>query len=93
MPVYVLYSAVMRALENGRILHYSDSMNSSSAISHDRQDETPEAKARWFQSLEMAERMQLLCELTDIAVSVNPSLMEKKHAEPAPGRIQVVSAP
>lgn len=68
-------------------------MKNEGAISHDRHDETPEAKARWFQSLDMAERMELLCEFTDMALSVNPSLLEKKHAEPAPGRIQVVSAP
>ena len=30
------------------------------AISHDRQEETPEAKARWFQSLLLSERMDML---------------------------------
>ena len=29
-------------------------------ISHDRGEETPEAKARWFQSLPLEERMRLL---------------------------------
>jgi hypothetical protein len=32
----------------------------SQAISHDRQEETIEAKARWFQSLSLAERMDVL---------------------------------
>jgi hypothetical protein len=28
---------------------------------HDLSEETPEAKARWFQSLTVAERMEYLC--------------------------------
>jgi hypothetical protein len=67
-------------------------MNGTGSVSHDRAEETPEAKARWFRSLSMAERMQVLCDLTDLALSVNPDLMEKKRAEPSPGRIQVISA-
>lgn len=63
------------------------------SISHDRQQETPEAKARWFQSLSMEERMDILCELTDLALAVNPSLQERKHAEPVAGRIQVLPMP
>jgi hypothetical protein len=39
----------------------------------------------------MADRMQILCELTDLALSVNPSLPEKKRAKPTPGRIEVIS--
>ena len=35
-------------------------MKTNPSISHDRQEETPEAKARWFQSLSMSERMDLL---------------------------------
>jgi len=69
-------------------------MSDNHGISHDRGDESPEAKARWFQSLTVEERMELLCEFTDLALSVNPSLLqEKTHAEPAPGRIQVISLP
>ena len=67
-------------------------MQNDRSVSHDRQDETPEAKARWFRSLPVADRMQMLCDLTELAVSVNPSLLEKKHAESAPGRVQVISA-
>lgn len=52
-----------------------------------------EAKARWFQSLTMEERMDLLCEFTDLVLAVNPSLQEQKRAQPVPGRIQVISAP
>lgn len=67
-------------------------MNRDQSVSHDWTEETPEAKARWFRSLRMADRMQLLCELTDLALSLSPSLPEKKRAESTPGRIQVISA-
>jgi hypothetical protein len=66
-------------------------MKSDRSVSHDWAEETPEAKARWFRSLRMADRMQILCDLTDLALSVNPSLSEKKRAQPTPGRIQVIS--
>lgn len=61
------------------------------AISHDRNEESAEAKARWFRSLPLSERMEMLCSLTDIALTVNPSLQECKHAQPVAGRIQVIS--
>lgn len=67
-------------------------MGSDYSVSHDWAEETSEAKALWFRSLCMADRMQLLCELTDLALSVNPSLPEKKRAQSAPGRIQIISA-
>jgi hypothetical protein len=62
------------------------------AISHDRREETPEAKTRWFRSLQLADRMRMLCDLTDLALSVNPGLQENKRAESITGRIQVISA-
>ncbi|GMV95513.1 MAG: hypothetical protein AMXMBFR82_52910 [Candidatus Hydrogenedentota bacterium] len=62
-------------------------------VTHDREAESMEAKARWFQSLTMEERMDLLCEFTDLVLAVNPSLQEQKRAQPVPGRIQVISAP
>ena len=62
------------------------------SVSHDRREETPEAKTRWFRSLSMADRMQMLCDLTDLALTVTPSLLEKKRAESTPGRVQVISA-
>ena len=60
-------------------------------VSHDWEEETPEAKTRWFRSLCIADRMQMLCDLTDLALSFNPSLPEKNRAKPIPGRIQVIS--
>lgn len=66
-------------------------MQTSGTVSHDWKDESIEAKALWFQSLTIEERMDLFCELTEMALSLNPSLMEKKNAKPTPGRIQVIS--
>ena len=62
-------------------------------ISHSREEETPEAKARWFQSLSLDERMELLCSFTNLVLEVNPGVLElKKNARPTSGRIRVLSA-
>ncbi len=58
--------------------------------SHDRQEETPEAKARWFQSLSFAERMDILCLFTDMILSVNPRIVEK-DVKPIAGRVLLLS--
>ncbi len=60
-------------------------------VSHTRESETPEAKARWFRSLPVSERMELLCEFTDLALSVNPDLPMRKDAQPSHGRVRVLS--
>jgi len=61
------------------------------AVSHDREEETPEAKARWFQSLSLSERMELLCSFTDLMLTNNPKIVEQKHAQLTSGRIRVLS--
>jgi hypothetical protein len=61
------------------------------SISHDRKDETLEEKARWFQSLPLSERMEMLCSFTDLALTVNPKLQDRRHAQQTSGRIQVIS--
>ena len=63
------------------------------AVWHDREHETIEAKARWFQSLSIAERMELLCAFTDLALEKNPELARKKDAPPTEGRIQILRMP
>jgi hypothetical protein len=60
-------------------------------ISHDRQAETLEAKARWFQSLPLSERMELLCFFTDLILENNPKIVEQKDAQSTSGRVQVLS--
>ena len=60
-------------------------------ISNDRNDESPEAKARWFQSLTLDERMDLLCELTDLILAINPKIVESKNVTSTSGRVRILS--
>ena len=62
-------------------------------VSYDWAEETPEAKARWFQSLTLAERMDVLCWFTDMILSVNPRIVEQRHVEPVAGRVLVLTTP
>lgn len=62
-------------------------------ISHDRQQETPEAKARWFQSLSLEERMEFLCSMTDLILENNPQVLKRKNAQPVAGRVRVLTGP
>ncbi|OLE55682.1 MAG: hypothetical protein AUG51_01725 [Acidobacteria bacterium 13_1_20CM_3_53_8] len=61
------------------------------AISHDLQEETPESKARWFQSLSLEERMEMLCFFTDLVLENNPMIVERKDAQPIAGRVLILS--
>jgi hypothetical protein len=45
-------------------------------VTHDREEETIEAKARWFQSLSLDERMELFCQVTDLILDINPKIVE-----------------
>jgi hypothetical protein len=67
-------------------------MKSAASVLHSREAETPEAKALWFRSLSLDDRMEMLCAMTDLALSVRPSLQERRHAQSITGRIQVLSA-
>lgn len=62
------------------------------SISHDWDEETPEAKARWFQSLTLAQRMELLCAYTDLALAANPNLPDLKDAQQTERGIPILSA-
>ena len=62
-------------------------------ISHDRAAETLEAKARWYQALPLAERMEIFCAVTDLALELNPHLPEQKHAQSPQGRIRILTLP
>jgi hypothetical protein len=64
----------------------------NSQISHDRNDETIEAKVKWFRLLSLSEKMEMLCNFTDIALELNPQLQDKKYAQQIKGRIQILSA-
>ncbi len=60
-------------------------------ISHDFEEETPESKARWFQSLSLSERMEMLCFFTDLVLENNPMIARRKDDQPIAGRIRVLS--
>ena len=60
-------------------------------ISHNRDDESIEAKVEWFRSLSVEERMDLLCCFTDLALTLNPDILEKKDDQPFNRRIRVLS--
>ena len=62
------------------------------AISHDMNDETIEAKVRWFRALPLSERMEMLCNFTDLALAINPDLAGIKDAQPTKGRVRILSA-
>lgn len=62
-------------------------------ISTSRSAETPEAKARWFQSLSLGERMELLCGYADLILENRPPAKEERDAEPAAGRVLVLRKP
>ena len=63
------------------------------SISHDWQDETPEAKARWFRTLTPSERFDVFFSMMDVILKVNPKAAESKDAQPVPGRVLVLELP
>jgi hypothetical protein len=50
-------------------------------VSHSLEDETIEAKTRWFKSLSISERMDMLCFFTDMILDNNPKIIEKRDAK------------
>ena len=62
-------------------------------ISHDRAAESPEAKAAWFQSLSLEDRMELLCAFTDLVLENNPDVRNRRDVRSITGRVRIVSEP
>jgi hypothetical protein len=62
-------------------------------VSHSREEESIEAKARWFRSLSPQERMTILNEWTELVLQNNPRLIGVKDAIPVEGRIRVLELP
>jgi len=52
-----------------------------------------QAKASWFQSLSVEERMEVFVEMTDLVIGLNPSILHAKDAKPIPGRVRVLELP
>ena len=61
------------------------------SISHNRASESLEEKARWFQSLSLEERMELLCSFTDLVLENQPEIASRRRAQSTSGRIQVLT--
>jgi hypothetical protein len=60
-------------------------------VTHSREEETIEAKARWFQSLSIKERAEMLNSYTDMILEINPQIEEQKSSQSAKGSIRIVS--
>jgi hypothetical protein len=63
----------------------------NATVTHDRAEETIEAKTFWFRSLSLAERMDMLCAFTELLLMTNPKIVEQKNAEPIKGRVRVLA--
>jgi len=61
------------------------------SISHDLRDESLDAKARWFQSLPLEERMDVFVAFTNLILENNPDLVKQKYVRPASERVRVIS--
>jgi hypothetical protein len=61
------------------------------SVTHDRREETIEAKTLWFRSLTLAERMDMLCAFTELLLLTNPKIVEQRDAEPVEGRVLVLT--
>jgi hypothetical protein len=63
------------------------------SISFNREEETPEAKAKWFQSLTPQERVDLFCEFVDMIFKNNPNIADHKDAEAIAKGFRILSKP
>lgn len=62
-------------------------------ISHSRDEETMAAKAAWFQSLSVGERMRVFVEWCGLIRAATSDIVGQKDAQSIPGRVLVVDAP
>ena len=62
----------------------------NATVTHDRTEETIEAKTLWFRSLSLAERMDMLCAVTELLLTANPRIVEQRDAEPVEGYVLVL---
>jgi hypothetical protein len=61
------------------------------SVSHDRRQESLEAKAVWFQSLSLEERMDVFVAFTNLILENNPGIVKKKPLPRASDRVRVIS--
>lgn len=61
------------------------------SVSHSYADESIDAKARWFKSLSIEDRMRVFVSFTNLILENNPEIVKKKHDRPASDRIRILS--
>jgi hypothetical protein len=61
-------------------------------VTHDRTEETIEAKTLWFRSFTLAERMEMFSAFTELLLATNPEIVEHRDAQPLEGRVLVLTA-
>jgi len=59
-------------------------------VSHLWSEESLEAKARWFASLTVEQRVEVFCEMVDFLVELNPSLLRGHDDFPAGWSVRVL---
>jgi len=64
----------------------------NATLTHDRTEETIEAKTLWFRSLTLTERMDMLCAFTELLLMTNPKIVEQRNAQSIEGRVLVLTA-
>ena len=62
----------------------------NTAITHDRAEETIEAKTLWFRSLTLTERMDMLCAFTEFLLTMNPKIVEQRNPQRVRGRVLIL---
>lgn len=63
----------------------------SGSVSHDIREESLQAKAQWFRSLSVEERMDVFVAFTNLILENNPDIVNQKNVRPASERVRVIS--
>jgi hypothetical protein len=62
------------------------------SVSHSFEDETPQAKAKWFQSLSLEERMEVFVAFTNLILENNPDIVKQKDVRPLLKDVRVLTS-
>lgn len=61
-------------------------------VSHSFADESIDAKAKWFGTLSIEERMDVLVAFTNLILENNPSIVNRKGVRPALKDVRILAA-
>jgi len=59
-------------------------------VSTSRDDESPEAKARWYQSLPLSRRLDVWTEMIELLLAANPDLPRTKDVQHTSASVRVL---